>query len=139
MSLSAYLPIALMFLLVVGFAVFSMVASRFIAPQAPTPEKEAPYESGIVPIHDPAERFPVRFYVVAMLFVIFDIELIFLFAWAVRFYDLGWYGMAAVGIFTLLLAETLIYVWKRGALDWNIPSRARYRRIVAPGAREETP
>ena len=81
------------------------------------------------------QRFPVRFYVVAMLFVLFDIEIIFLFAWAVAFYDLGWYGVAAVGIFTLLLLETLIYVWKRGALDWNLAHRTRYR--TAPASLEE--
>ncbi len=63
-----------------------------------------------------------------MLFVIFDIEIIFLFAWAVRYQELGWFGIGAVGIFTLLVIETLGYVWKRGALDWNIPRRARYQR-----------
>lgn len=136
MSLSAYLPIALMFLLVAAFAVVSMTASRLLTPHDPTPEKREPYESGIVPLQEPVQRFPVKFYVVAMLFVIFDIEVIFLFAWAARFYDLGWYGVAAVGVFTLLLVETLVYVWKRGALDWNIPHRRRLRRVVRP-AREE--
>ncbi|HUG75576.1 MAG TPA: NADH-quinone oxidoreductase subunit A [Acidimicrobiia bacterium] len=136
MSLSDYLPIGLMFLLVVAFGGVSVVATRWLAPQKPTPEKSEPYESGIVPIHEPVERFPVRFYVVAMLFVVFDIEIIFLFAWAVEFHDLGWYGMAAVGVFTLLLVETLVYVWKRGALDWSERSRTRYRRVVAPGGEE---
>jgi NADH-quinone oxidoreductase subunit A len=133
MSLSAYLPIGLMVILVTGFAAVSLLVSRALTPHAPTPEKTAPYECGIVPLQDPVERFPVRFYVVAMLFVIFDIEIIFLFAWAVRFFELGWYGVAAVGVFTLLLVETLVYVWKRGALDWQQYSRARYRRVaVAP-------
>ena len=72
-----------------------------------------------MPLQDPVQRFPVRFYIVAMLFVLFDIEIVFLFAWAVRFHDLGWYGVAAIGIFTALLLETLIYVWKRGGLDWE--------------------
>jgi NADH-quinone oxidoreductase subunit A len=130
MSLSAYLPIALMFLLVVAFAGVSMLVSRLLTPHDPTPEKREPYESGIVPLQEPVQRFPVKFYVVAMLFVIFDIEIIFLFAWAVRFYDLGWYGVAAVGVFTLLLVETLVYVWKRGALDWNTSSGTRLRRVV---------
>ena len=127
MSLTAYLPIAIMFGVAVGFAGFSMVVSRWLTVSNPTPEKLEPYECGIVPLQDPVQRFPVRFYIVAMLFVLFDIEIIFLFAWAVRFHDLGWFGVAAVGIFTLLLLETLIYVWKRGALDWNLPHRARYR------------
>lgn len=131
MTLSDYLPIALMFLLVVGFAGVSMLVSRFLTPHDPTPEKLEPYECGIVPLQEPVQRFPIKFYVVAMLFVIFDIEIIFLFAWAVRFYDLGWYGMAAIGIFTLLLVETLVYVWKRGALDWNESRRTQRRRVVA--------
>ncbi|MEX1207362.1 MAG: NADH-quinone oxidoreductase subunit A [Acidimicrobiia bacterium] len=137
MTLSAYLPIALMFLLVVGFAGVSMLLSRAIAPHNPTPAKLDPYECGIVPLQEPVQRFPVKFYVVAMLFVIFDIEIVFLFAWAARFVDLGWYGIAAVGIFTLLLVETLVYVWKRGALDWNVAHRARYRRVVAVDATRE--
>jgi NADH-quinone oxidoreductase subunit A len=131
-ELSDYLPIAIMFLLALGFAAVAMVLSRAVAPQNPTPEKLDPYECGIVPLQEPVQRFPVKFYLVAMLFVIFDIEIVFLFAWATRFEDLGWYGVTAVGIFTLLLIETLVYVWKRGALDWNIPRRARYRRVVAP-------
>ena len=131
MSLTAYLPIAIMFLLALGFAAGSMVASRWLTTQNPTPEKLEPYECGIVPLQEPVQRFPVKFYLVAMLFVIFDIEIVFLFAWASRFDSLGWYGVGAVGIFTLLLVETLAYVWKRGALDWNVASRRRRRRPIA--------
>ena len=127
MSLSAYLPIAIMTLLALGFAAISLGLSRLIAPHNPTPEKLDPYECGIVPLQEPVQRFPVKFYLVAMLFVVFDIEIVFLFAWAVRFTELGWYGIGAVGIFTLLLIETLVYVWKRGALDWNVARRARHR------------
>jgi NADH-quinone oxidoreductase subunit A len=134
MDLVAYLPIALMFLLGLGFAVVSLLLSWKLAPNNPTPEKLAPYECGIVPLQDPVERFPVKFYLVAMLFVIFDVAIIFLFAWAVRMDEFGWAGIAAVGLFMVLLIETLGYVWKRGALDWNVASRARYRRVVAPEA-----
>lgn len=137
MSLTDYLPIAVMFVLVVGFALVSITLGRFLAPRNPTPEKLEPYECGIVPLQEPVQRFPVKFYLVAMLFVLFDIEIVFLFAWAVRFESLGWYGVAAVGIFTALLIETLIYAWKRGALDWNIPVRQRYRRVVAPSENVE--
>jgi NADH-quinone oxidoreductase subunit A len=126
-NLVDYLPIAIMFLLVIVFAVAAINLGNLLSPRRPTPEKLAPYECGIVPEVEPSQRFPVKFYLVAMLFVIFDIEIIFLFAWAVRFRELGWFGLAAVGIFTLLVIETLGYVWKRGALDWNIPRRARYR------------
>ncbi len=134
MSLTDYLPIAIMFGIAVGFAVMSLVLSRLIAPKNPTPEKLEPYECGIVPLQDPVQRFPVKFYLVAMLFVIFDIEIVFLFAWAVRFHDLGWYGVGAVGVFTVLLIETLVYVWKRGALDWNVAHRRR--RVVDQQLRE---
>jgi len=136
MSLVDYLPIAIMFGLAMIFAGVALLLSRLIAPHNPTPEKLDPYECGIVPLQDPVQRFPVRFYLVAMLFVIFDIEIVFLFAWAVRFHTLGWTGVAAIGIFTLLLLETLVYAWRRGALDWNIPRRERYRRVVAPELEE---
>jgi NADH-quinone oxidoreductase subunit A len=132
MTLSAYLPIALAFLLAVGFAAISLTLSWLLAPKKPTPEKLAPYECGIVPLQEPAQRFPVKFYLVAMLFVIFDVEIVFLFAWAVRWESLGWGGILMMGIFVLLIAETLFYVWKRGALDWNVARRERYRRVVAP-------
>ncbi len=131
-----YLPILLMFVLAAGFALVMMFMSWRLSPLNPTPAKLAPYESGIVPLQDPVERFPVKFYMVAMLFVIFDVELIFLFAWAVNFESFGWAGIAAIGIFVALLAETLFYVWKRGALDWNVASRGRYRPVVAPGTSE---
>jgi NADH-quinone oxidoreductase subunit A len=134
MDLLAYLPIALMFILGLVFAVAAMWMSWRIAPNNPTPEKLSPYECGIVPLQEPVQRFPVKFYLVAMLFVIFDVEIIFLFLWAVQWEAFGWAGVAAVVLFMLMLIETLAYVWKRGALDWNVARRARYRRIVAPNA-----
>jgi hypothetical protein len=106
MQLVDYLPIAVMFVLAVGFVSVSLVVSRMAV-----------------------QRFPVKFYLVAMLFVIFDVEIIFLFAWAVLFPQLGWYGIAAVGIFTFFVLETLVYVWKRGALDWYVRRRARYQAV----------
>ncbi len=134
MDLAAYVPVAFMFLLVMAFAAVALVLSRLASPNRPTPEKLAPYECGIIPEVEPVQRFPVKFYLVAMLFVIFDIEIIFLFAWAANFRELGWFGVASVGIFTLLVLETLGYVWKRGALDWNVPRRARQERHAAvPG------
>jgi NADH-quinone oxidoreductase subunit A len=136
MELADYLPIALMSLLGIVFAVASILLSKLLAPSNPTPEKLAPYECGIVPLQEPIQRFPVKFYLVAMLFVIFDVEIIFLFLWAVRFEQFGWAGVGAVVLFMLMLIETLAYVWKRGALDWNVARRARYRRVVAPGAVE---
>jgi NADH-quinone oxidoreductase subunit A len=115
-----------MLLLAAGFVAVSLIVSRIFRPNRPTPEKLEPYECGIVPEVEPSQRFPVKFYLVAMLFVIFDVEIIFLFAWATIWVELGWYGVAAVGIFTFFVVETLAYVWKRGALDWNVKRRARY-------------
>jgi NADH-quinone oxidoreductase subunit A len=126
MELIDYLPIAIMLVLAAGFVVVSLTVSRIFSPKNPTPEKTAPYESGILSETEPVQRFPVKFYLVAMLFVVFDVEIIFLFAWASRFSDLGWYGIGAVIIFTFFVLETLAYVWKRGALDWNVKRRARY-------------
>ena len=132
--MAQYLPVLALLILAALFAAVSFVASKLLAPRNPTVEKYAPYECGIIPGREPPGRFPVRFYLVAMLFVIFDIEIIFLFAWAVNFRELGWFGVASVGIFTLLVLETLGYVWKRGALDWNTPRRARQ---VPPIVEEE--
>ena len=127
MTLSDYLPIAVMFVLATAFAGVSLIVSYLLSYRRPSPEKLEPYECGIVTEAEPMHRFPVKFYLVAILFVIFDVEIIFLFAWAAAFADLGWFGVAAVGIFTLLIVETLGYAWKRGALDWNESRRARYR------------
>ncbi len=125
-TLADYLPIGLMLLLAGGFVAVSLVVSRIVSPHRPTPEKLDPYECGIVPLVEPNQRFPVKFYLVAMLFVIFDVEIIFLFAWGSIWTDLGWFGIGAILVFTLFVAETLAYVWKRGAIDWNVRRRARY-------------
>ena len=129
MQLVDYLPIAIMAVLAVAFVGVSLFVSKLVRPDNPTPEKLAPYECGILPETEAVQRFPVKFYLVAMLFVIFDVEIIFLFAWAARYPDLGWYGVAAMGIFTFFVLETLAYVWKRGALDWNVHRRERYRGL----------
>lgn len=125
-TLADYLPIAVMLVLAAGFVAVSLLASKLLRPDRPTPEKVAPYESGILPEVEPSQRFPVKFYLVAMLFVIFDVEIIFFFAYASIWTDLGWYGVGAMLIFTFFVAETLAYVWKRGALDWNVHHRSRY-------------
>jgi NADH-quinone oxidoreductase subunit A len=125
-TLADYAPIFVMLVLAGGFVAVSLLVSRMVSPNRPTPEKLDPYECGIIPEVEPSQRFPVKFYLVAMLFVVFDVEIIFLFAWATVWDSLGWYGVGAVLIFTFFVIETLLYVWKRGALDWNVKSRARY-------------
>lgn len=136
MTLDAYLPIVLMLIIGVAFGALMLTVSWWLGPKKPTPEKLAPYECGIVPLQEPVERFPVKFYVVAMLFVIFDVEIIFLIAFAVRFSDFGWAGIAGMLVFIALLFETLLYAWKRGALDWNVARRARYRSATEASLEE---
>ena len=100
-----WLPVLVMFVVAVGFALASLGASYLLSPKKATPEKLAPYECGIFPEVEPSQRFPVKFYMVAMLYIVFDIEIIFLFAWATRFNDLGWYGILAISIFTFGFAH----------------------------------
>ena len=124
-SLDSYLPILVLLLLGVAFAAFSLVASRVLAPQRPTGAKELPYECGIVPTYEPPERFPVRFYLVAMIFVIFDIEIIFLFPWAVVYNQLGRFGLVEIIVFVAAVFVSFLYLIANGALDWGPIKRTK--------------
>ncbi|MDH3679784.1 MAG: NADH-quinone oxidoreductase subunit A [Acidimicrobiia bacterium] len=117
--MAQYLPVLALLVLAVLFAALSFVASRLLAPRNPTAQKLAPYECGITPGRDLPERFPVRFYLVAMLFVIFDIEIVFLYPWAVNYQALGLFGLLAVLIFSALVFESFVYLIAKGALDWG--------------------
>src|SRR2546430_9288282 len=101
------------------FAGASFFASSLLAPQRPTAAKSAPYECGIVPTREPAERFPVRFYLVAMIFIIFDIEIIFLYPWAVIFRRLALFGLVEMAVFAVAVFVSFLYLISRGALDWG--------------------
>ena len=114
-----WLLILLLILLAFGFGAFAVFLSRFLGPHNPTPEKMAPYECGMPAIGDARERQSVRFYLVAMIFLLFDIEVAFLYPWAMALRALGWSGYVQVLLFTLVLAAGYIYVWKKGALDWT--------------------
>jgi NADH-quinone oxidoreductase subunit A len=118
-SLDPYLPIFFMLVLGILFAVLSVVSSRMLAPQRPTIAKEAPYECGIVPTYEPPERFPVRFYLVAMIFIIFDIEVIFLFPWAVVYNQLRTFGLVEIIVFAAAIFISFVYLIANGALDWG--------------------
>lgn len=117
--LAAYIPILVLFLLALFIAVFVIVASSMLGPQKFTRQKLAPYESGMEPIGPAIRRIPVKFYVVAMLFILFDIEAIFFFPYALVFRALGGYGLAAMGVFAVLLVVGFVYEWKKGALRWE--------------------
>ena len=114
-----YLPIVLLLAVVGLFAGASVAGSRMLGPKRPTAAKEGPYESGIAPRYGPAARFPVRFYLVAMIFIIFDIEVIFLYPWAVMYHQLGTFGLAEMAAFAVVVFIAFAYLVSNGALDWG--------------------
>ncbi|HET6772818.1 MAG TPA: NADH-quinone oxidoreductase subunit A [Acidimicrobiales bacterium] len=114
-----YLPVVTMAVLAVLFAAVSLVMSRLLAPRRSTAAKRAPYESGILPARDNPERFPVRFYLAAMIFVVFDIEIIFLYPWAVIYRDLAVFGLVEVLVFAVAVFVSFVYLISNSALDWG--------------------
>ena len=122
-----YVPIVLLMALAIVFGALSFVASRILAPRRPSDAKEAPYECGIVPSREPPDRFPVSFYIVAMLFVMFDIEIVFLYPYAVQRSALGVFGFWAIVVFSVIFFLTFVYEVARGGLDWG--PRHEYHRL----------
>jgi NADH-quinone oxidoreductase subunit A len=114
-----YLPILLLMVVVGAFAGGSVAGSRLLGPKRPTGAKEGPYESGIAPRYGPAARFPVRFYLVAMIFIIFDIEVVFLYPWAVMYRQLGVFGLSEMAAFAVVVFIAFAYMVSNGALDWG--------------------
>jgi NADH-quinone oxidoreductase subunit A len=125
--MSAYLPIVVLFVLGVLFAGMSFLASGLLAPRKrPTAAKLAPYECGIVPDREPPQRFPVRFYLVAMIFIIFDIEIVFLYPWAVVFRsDLHTFGLIEVLVFAAAVFISFLYLVSNGARNWGPAKQLR--------------
>jgi NADH-quinone oxidoreductase subunit A len=115
----SYLGILILAVLGVANAALLIGVSHLLGTDRPTPAKAAPYESGITPLGDTRKRFSVKFYIVAMLFIVFDIETIFLVPWAVVFRQLGLFGLVEMTIFIGVLGVGLAYAWKRGALEWE--------------------
>jgi len=109
----------MMLILATLFAGMSIIASKLLGPKRPTLAKSAPYECGIVPDEEPAERFPVRFYLVAMIFIVFDIEIIFLYPWAVIFRQLGAFGLWEMVVFAVTVFVSFVYLIGNGALNWG--------------------
>ena len=143
MDVDQYLPILGLLILGVLFAAASLVMSALLAPRKrPTDAKLAPYECGIVPEVEPPQRFPVRFYLVAMIFVIFDIEVVFMYPFAVVFRQLGLFGLIEVLTFSLTVFGALLFLVSEGALSWGpvkhlanaMPSRTSSSTIVRIGA-----
>lgn len=127
--MAQYLPILCLLILGMVFGAISRVASRLLAPRNPTAAKSAPYECGITTNTEPPERFPVTFYLVAMIFIVFDIEIIFFYPFTQVYGALGWFGLVAIGIFTVAVFESFLYLISNGALDWGPPQHLRRSRL----------
>jgi NADH-quinone oxidoreductase subunit A len=114
-----YLPILVFLGIAVGLALVIVLASLLVAPQRPDAEKLSAYECGFEPFGDARQRFDVRFYLVAILFIIFDLEVAFLFPWAVALGDIGLFGFGSMVLFLAVLTVGFIYEWQKGALEWE--------------------
>jgi NADH-quinone oxidoreductase subunit A len=114
-----WLLILLLMVMAVGFGGVSVLLGKVLGPRNPSPEKSAPYECGMPAVGDARERQSIRFYLIAMIFLLFDIEVAFLYPWALALRELGWPGYMQVVLFTLVLVAGYVYVWKKGALDWS--------------------
>ena len=133
--MAQYLPILAMVVLVLLFVSLSFAASGLLGPRRrPTSAKEAPYECGIVPETEPAERFPVRFYIVAMAFIVLDVEIIFLYPFTTLLKPLATYGLVIMGVFLLVLLVPFGYLLSTGAVEWgparHVAERLGARRVV---------
>jgi NADH-quinone oxidoreductase subunit A len=117
--LLSYLPILILVLLAGGFALVTLWLSSVLGPRRPSKDKLSTYECGIDPVGSARERFSVKFYLVAMLFIVFDIEIVFLYPWAVILNSLGLFGLVEMFFFLGILLIGLLYVWKKGGLEWT--------------------
>ncbi len=122
--LGQYLPLFALFLLAALFAAGSFVASGLLAPRSPTVPKQDPYECGIVPSRETPERFPVRFFLVAMIFIIFDVEIVLFYPYAVARGGLGLFGLVVLLVFSFAVFESFVYLIGAGALEWGPASKA---------------
>ena len=117
--LAEYLPTLLFLLVALGIGVALVVIGNLLGPKRPTAEKLSPYECGFAPFEDARMKFDVRYYLIAILFIVFDLEIAFMFPWALVFRELGLFGLIEMGVFLTLLLIGFIYVWKKGALEWE--------------------
>src|ERR1019366_10827382 len=117
--MQGWLSILIMIALGAGFALISVLLSNVLGPSKPSPEKSAPYECGMPAVGDARERQSVKFYLVAMIFLLFDIEVAFLYPWAMAFRTLQWTGFIQLLVFFALLLTGYVYVWRKGVFDWS--------------------
>ena len=114
-----YVPVLIMIVVATGMAFLLLGLSLFIGPRKPTARKLMPYESGIEPLDTVRRRFPLRFHLIAMLFIVFDIEAIFFYPWAVNYKRLGLFGLVEMLVFIAILRVGYVYIWRKGAFEWE--------------------
>ena len=114
-----YFPILVMVVVVIAFAAIALTLSAMTGPRHPNPVKLSPYESGMPPFGSARRRFSIKYYLTAVLFILFDIEIIFFYPWAVLFRQLGLFGLIEMGVFILVLLIGYVYVWRKGGFEWD--------------------
>lgn len=117
--LNEYLPLLILIILATGLAFLVVILGHSFGPRRPTPRKGIPYESGMTPYGPGARRVSVRYYLIAVLFILFDVEVIFFLPWAVVFRKLGWFSLIEMAVFVGILLVGYVYAWKKGALEWE--------------------
>ncbi|MCC6224837.1 MAG: NADH-quinone oxidoreductase subunit A [Microthrixaceae bacterium] len=130
--MAQYLPVVALLILCIIFGAVSILVSRLLNKPQPNSAKNAPYECGILDVTEPPERFPVRFYLIAMIFIVFDIEIVFLYPFALVFRGLGPFGLIAIAVFAVAVFESFLYLIANGALDWGSVKRVRHSGMVDP-------
>ena len=118
-AISNYVPVFIFVLIAIGFGLAILFMARAVRPDRPDPEKLSPYECGIPPLMGARERFSVRFFIIAVLFLLFDVEAIFMYPWAVVYRKIGLYGFVEMLLFILIILVGYIYAWRKGALEWE--------------------
>jgi NADH-quinone oxidoreductase subunit A len=116
--LPEYVPVLILALVAVGFGAFTVFLSQLLGKPRPTPAKSAVYECGVPPVGTARERFPIKFYLVCMIFILLDVDAAFLYPWALIYRSLGLFGLLEMGLFVAFLGGGFVYAWKVGALDW---------------------
>lgn len=117
--IDSYIPLLVLFFLAAGFVITMLALSVFLGPRNDSEVKDDPFECGTIGSGGSSDRHSVKFYLVAMIFILFDIEIVFMYPWAVQLAELGWYGFYAMLSFLAVLGIGLAYIWKRGVLDWT--------------------
>ena len=128
--MAQFLPLLVLLVLTAAFGAISLLTSKILVPPRPTAAKVMPYECGIVDAADPPERFPVRFYLIAMIFIVFDIEIIFFYPFTMVYRELGGYGLVAILVFSAAVFESFLYLISNGALDWGPVKHLRQSSLL---------